>query len=142
MGIERGFNSSVVNSIRRILEPAVTVEHNETQWVLRLEGDCGMNTAAELKALLLAGLASGRELSIELAKAGEIDVTVLQLLWAAQRAAARQQMAFQTRVPEAVAALARQAGLESFPGQALPGQTMEDAPGLRTLAQSIESAGG
>jgi ABC-type transporter Mla MlaB component len=109
----------------------LTVECNETHWILRLDGDYSLGSAAELKALLLAGLASGNQMEIDLARAGEIDVTVLQLLWAAAREAARESRGFLSRVPESVTALAREAGFESFPGVAGgAGAAVEDEPGV------------
>jgi hypothetical protein len=95
---------------------AMTVENNETHWILRFDGDYGITSAAELKALLLEGLASAKALEMDLACAGEIDIAVLQLLWAAGRAAARENRGFTSRVPEAIAGMARDAGFQSFPG--------------------------
>jgi ABC-type transporter Mla MlaB component len=104
------------------------LECDETQWTLRLDGDCSLASAAELKTLLLEGLASGSELRVDLKGMEEIDITVLQLLWAAQCAAARDQRGFVSRVPDRVAALARNAGFDDFPGQA--GEILDAAKAL------------
>jgi hypothetical protein len=96
----------------------LTVEHNETHWILRLDGDYSMTSAGELKALLLQGLASEKMLQVDLGRAGEIDITLLQLLWAAAHEAAPENRGFVTGVPEALTGLARNAGFESFPGDA------------------------
>lgn len=95
------------------------VENNETRWILRLEDDCGLSSAAELKALLLEGLASGKSMEVDLGADVEIDITVLQLLWAARHAAERQKRELITQAPEQILNLARDAGFENFPGQGL-----------------------
>ncbi len=97
--------------------PAMTVECTETQWILRLDGDQNLTSALKLKGLLIEGLASGKELQVDLEKVQEIDITVLQLLFAAGREASRESRGFVSRVPEAVSSAARDAGFESFPGQ-------------------------
>ena len=97
----------------------MTLERDEALWVLRLDGDCLMTVAAELQALLLEWLASARDLCVDLGGAGQIDITILQLLWAAHRAAARDNRGFVSRVPDKFAALAREAGFEGFPGEAV-----------------------
>ena len=95
----------------------MTVENDETRWILRLEGDCGLAAAAELKALLLEGLASGKSLEVDFRAAEEIDVTVLQLLWAARREAERKNRVLVTQAPQAILQLALDAGFENLPGQ-------------------------
>ncbi len=92
------------------------VDRNETRWLFRLEGDFNMSSAAELKRVLLEGLASGQPLELDLERAGQIDITFLQLLWLAEQAAARAGLGLVSRVPESAAALARAAGFDSFPG--------------------------
>lgn len=93
-----------------------TVDRDETCWLIRVEGDCGMTSAAELKDLLLGGLASGKELRMDLEHAGEIDISFLQLLWAAERAASESVSGFTALVSGAAGSLARNAGFEAFPG--------------------------
>jgi anti-anti-sigma factor len=96
---------------------AVTLEQSEALCVLRLEGEINIACAAELKKLLLQALASGRELRVDLEGATEVDVTALQLLWAAEREARGSGRGFTLagRVPEEIAATAGDAGLEKFP---------------------------
>jgi len=95
----------------------VRLEHTETHCRLRLEGECGLASALDLKNLLREALASGEELWVDLEDVEEIDVTVLQLLWTAERAAEREKRKFQSRVPDALSRLAREAGFENFPGE-------------------------
>jgi hypothetical protein len=101
---------------------SLMVDRQETCWVFRVEGDFNITASAELKGLLLEGLASGKELRLDLERAAEIDITLLQLVWSAEREAARVGSQFTSRVSETAARLARDAGLPCFPGIA---QTLE-----------------
>jgi anti-anti-sigma factor len=96
---------------------AVTLDQSEARCVIRLGGEINIASAAEMKKLLLQALASGRELRVDLEGATEMDVTALQLLWAAEREARGSGRGFTLagRVPEEIAATARDAGLEKFP---------------------------
>jgi len=92
------------------------VDPHETRWLIRAEGDVSVNCAAELKRLLLDGLASGKELQVDLTHADEIDITVLQLLWAADHDPARKPGPLVSGVSDAAGATAKDAGFECFPG--------------------------
>ena len=65
----------------------VTVAQSETMCLIRLEGELNIASAAELKKILVEALAGEAELQVELGNASELDVTMLQLLWAGERAA-------------------------------------------------------
>lgn len=95
----------------------VTLEQSETLCSLRLEGETSIASAAELKAVLLRGLASGTGLRVDLAGATALDVTALQLLWAAEREARRSGHLFMLadRVPNELLLAMREAGFEAFP---------------------------
>ncbi len=95
----------------------VIVDRDETRWLLRLEGDFNMTAAGELKKVLLEGLASGQALQLDLERVGLIDITFLQLLWAAERIASQTGSGLVSSVSEAVAEAARGAGFTPFPGQ-------------------------
>lgn len=97
---------------------AITVDRLEKHWLIRLEGEFGVTSAPELKTLLLEWVASGRDLQMDLERAEEIDITLMQLLWAAGREAARAGAGMVSRVSEAAAMAARDAGFERFPGAA------------------------
>ncbi len=99
----------------------LTMERHETHSLIRLEGELTLTSAAELKAVLVAGLAAGSDLLLDLERATKIDVTVMQLLWAAAREADRTGVALSGRVSEAAAAMAREAGFEHLPGMAVAG---------------------
>lgn len=96
---------------------AVTLDQSGVQCLVRLDGEITIASAAELKRSLLEALASGKALSVELAGASGLDVTGLQLLWAAEREARRSgvQFTIEGRVPEEIVATAADAGIEKFP---------------------------
>jgi anti-anti-sigma regulatory factor len=92
------------------------MEQQESQSVIRLAGEFTLTSAAELKNLLLQGLASGNDLRLDLEQAEEIDITVMQLLWAAGREADRKGASLAIQMSDAAAMAARDAGFERFPG--------------------------
>ena len=94
---------------------AVSIKQEESQPLIRLGGEFTLASAAELKSLLLEGLASGN-VWLDLEHVGEIDITLMQLLWAAGREADRTGARMAIRVSEAAAMTAREAGFERFPG--------------------------
>ncbi len=75
-----------------------------------------MATAAELKNLLIEALALGGDLRLDLRSVEEIDITAMQLLWAAEREANRAGSKFAGAVPDAMVSAAREAGFDQFPG--------------------------
>lgn len=83
---------------------------------IRLQGAIDIGCAAELKALLVQGLRAGSELRVMLADITELDVTAVQLLWAARHEAKTSsvEFAFEGQMPEAVSAALAQAGFETF----------------------------
>jgi anti-anti-sigma regulatory factor len=95
------------------------MEQQESQSVIRLAGEFTLTSAAELKNLLLQGLASGNDLRLDLEQAEEIDITVMQLLWAAGREADRAGARIAIRLSDAAGTAAREAGFERFPGLTL-----------------------
>ena len=62
---------------------------HQTGSLLRIEGDCSIASAAEWKGRLLAWLALGGDLQLDLSNLDNIDATLLQLLVAGEREAAR-----------------------------------------------------
>ena len=95
----------------------VTLEQSEVASTVRLVGEINIASAAELKKVLMEALAMGKGVRVELESVTEIDVTALQLLWAAQREAESVGVGFARsgRVQEAIAAVADEAGLDEFP---------------------------
>jgi anti-anti-sigma regulatory factor len=55
--------------------------------LLLLEGTVDIACAAELKSLLIEGLGAGKSMRVSMERADSLDVTVVQLLWAAAREA-------------------------------------------------------
>jgi anti-anti-sigma regulatory factor len=85
--------------------------------VVRLEGEIGIADAARLKAVLLEALGPGAGARIALETATGLDVTAVQLLWAAERAAQATgvPIALEGTVPEKLRATLREAGFGRLP---------------------------
>lgn len=96
----------------------LTVDRNGTRRLIRLEGEVGISSAAELKALLLEALSSAQELELDLEYASAIDVSLLQLAWAAGREATGAGSGFVCRASQAASSCARDLGFDGFPGAA------------------------
>lgn len=96
---------------------AVTFDRSTEPGVIRLEGEVDIAAAAELKQVLLEALASGPGARISVEKATRIDITVVQLLWAAEREApgSGAVLALEGPVPETLRATVREAGFHRFP---------------------------
>jgi anti-anti-sigma regulatory factor len=96
---------------------SVTLDQTEELCFIHLEGEISITSATELKRLLIEALASGRELRVDLERATELDLTALQLLWAAERAAGGSGTGFMLvgSVPEGIAVALGDAGFEKFP---------------------------
>jgi anti-anti-sigma regulatory factor len=65
----------------------IVLEFEAESCTIRLEGVIGIESACELKEHLAQGLQCGREVRISLEGATDLDVTAMQLLWAAGCAA-------------------------------------------------------
>ncbi len=97
----------------------VMLERKEDYSLIRLEGECSVTSAAELKRLLLEGIAAGGSLRLDLERAEAVDISILQLLWAVGEEGKRSGTRIEIRIPDAVARTAREAGFEQFPGLAV-----------------------
>jgi len=95
----------------------VTLEQGEGWCLIRMEGEVDISSAADLKKLLIDAVASGKELRVDLERATELDVTALQLLWAAEREArgAVVPVTLAGHLPEAISVAVSDAGFEKFP---------------------------
>ena len=88
----------------------------ETQCILRLDGDIDIACSGELKAMIIEALSTHRPVVVDLAGATDLDVTAMQVLWAAARDAERSGISFVAAVvPEMIAFTVREAGFEAFP---------------------------
>jgi anti-anti-sigma regulatory factor len=84
--------------------------------VIRLEGSIGIDSAAELKKLLILALESGKKVRVSLERAADLDVTAVQLLWAVWGQAKRSQveLALTEAAPEGISMALADAGFEKF----------------------------
>jgi hypothetical protein len=94
----------------------LTMDREETHSLIRVEGEFNVTSAAELKNLLIEALASGQKIQLDLTRSAEIDVSLLQLLWAAEREAPWRDLGLVSSVPEAAGRAALDAGFARFPG--------------------------
>ena len=96
---------------------AIALDGSESANVVVLEGTVDISSAAELKTALLQALDSGREVRIALDKASYLDLTAVQLLWAAEQQARRTGVAFRIsgQIPDLVSTALAEAGFPSFP---------------------------
>jgi anti-anti-sigma factor len=94
----------------------ITLDDLEFGCVVRLGGVIDIGLASELKETLIQALDSGREIQIELGGVTEVDVTALQLLWAADQAAHQSgaRLGVCEPIPENVLESLQLAGLENF----------------------------
>ena len=112
---------------------SITLEQTESLSVIHLEGAIDIASAAELKEALLKALEGGGEVRVSLDKlnklnkqdkqdkAASLDVTAVELLWAAGREAKKSGAAFSLvgQAPVEVSAALADAGLDLmqvFPG--------------------------
>lgn len=95
----------------------LTLDQSESVCLVRLEGEINIALAAELKTLLLQTLACGKDLHLDIEGVSELDVTALQLLWAARRDARGAGLKFTMagQVPPVLASSWKEAGFEKFP---------------------------
>ena len=95
----------------------ISLDQSEGRCVVRLDGEINIASAAGLKGVLLQALASANELRLDFAGATELDVTALQLLWAAAREArgSGKRVTLARPVPEDVMLAISEAGLEKLP---------------------------
>lgn len=95
----------------------VTFDQGAEPGLIRLEGEVDISDAPELKRVLLEALAKKGEVRISAEAATGIDITAVQLLWAAEQEAGRADtiLALQGTLPEMVRVSLREAGFERLP---------------------------
>ena len=95
----------------------IALKQGKESSAIRLEGVIDIASAAELKAVLLDALKRGKPVTIALDSSAGLDVTAIQLLWAAQREATVSGVGFTIAgpVPARVSATLKEAGFDSFP---------------------------
>lgn len=94
----------------------VTLEREDEISTIRLEGEVGIASAAELKELLIQALGFGKHVRVSLRSVTDLDVTAVQLLWAARREAKASSVAFAIEgpVPSMVLSGLKQDGFDDF----------------------------
>ncbi|HEY1802923.1 MAG TPA: STAS domain-containing protein [Terracidiphilus sp.] len=95
---------------------SVTLSQGENASRVLLEGCIDIADAGELNAALLQALGSGKTVEVALENLTGLDVTAVQLLWAAQREAQRKSIAirFAGTVPAQVLDALADMGLTEF----------------------------
>ena len=95
---------------------SIIFSEDASENTLLLAGPIGIESAAELKDLLVQGLASGKPLRVTLADATDLAVTSMQLLWAVARdaKAAGSEFSFYGAMPDDILTALAAAGLEKF----------------------------
>ncbi len=94
----------------------LTLESSDSLSKISLEGEIDIGCAAELQGLLVHALGSSKEVQVSLGSATDLDVTAVQLIWAARRAASASAVEFAVTGPvsEPLASTLLQAGFEDF----------------------------
>ena len=94
----------------------VTLEREEELSTIRLEGEVGIASAAELKELLVQALGFGKQIRVSLQSVTDLDVTAVELLWAARRQAKASSVAFAIEgpLPPLVLSGLLQSGFDDF----------------------------
>jgi anti-anti-sigma factor len=95
-------------------EVGITLKQSRKSSVIRLEGAIDIAAAAEFRKLLVEACGSGREVRVAVGGVKDLDVTAVQLIWAARRSAEAEGVAFTLSgtVPQSVSAALGDAGLE------------------------------
>lgn len=94
----------------------VKLQRQEPRWTISLEGQITLTSAAELKNLLLERLAAGKDLELDLERAEEIDIAIMQVLCAAAREAARTGSRIACHASAGVADAVRESGFSQSLG--------------------------
>lgn len=96
---------------------SIALEEGETRSVIRLEGDIDITCSDELMRTLVEAISSQKELRVDLAGVTDLDVTAMQLFWAAAHEAEKRgiSLAVTGQIPEAIRCAVREAGFENFP---------------------------
>jgi anti-anti-sigma regulatory factor len=101
----------------------IALNENESGSVVVLEGTIDISSAAELKDILVKALGLGKEVCISLDAAAYLDVTAVQLLWAAKEQAriSGPVLRFSGQLSDLVATTLADAGLPTFQASVIAG---------------------
>lgn len=94
----------------------LSLQQSEKSSTIRLEGGIDIASAAEFKKLLLIAFESGKDIQLAFDGVTDLDVTAVELIWAARRAVEGAGVAFTLSggVPESVTSTLCKAGLQQF----------------------------
>jgi hypothetical protein len=94
-----------------------TLEQSAGLCEIRVSGAINIAGATDWKKCLLQALAGGTEMRLRLELGSELDITALQLLWAAEREARALGTRFTvvSPIPEEIAITVRGGGFDKFP---------------------------
>jgi anti-anti-sigma factor len=89
---------------------------SEGRSLIWLQGEIDIATSVELKTALMEALSSPKEILVDVEGATDLDVTAVQLLWAAAREAEKTgtAFAFSSQVAETVSRVVREMGFADF----------------------------
>lgn len=95
----------------------ISIKQTDGVCLIALDGAITISFASELRLAILQALASGQTLCFDLQNASELDITALQLLWAAERETriAGLPATISGQVPASIHAVAVDAGFRTFP---------------------------
>ncbi len=91
---------------------SIALSHDGGCCQIQLDGAIDISCAADLKESLVQALEMGEEISISLAGTTDLDVTAVQLLWAAARDAEQRRLGFTVVEPPELCRSLADAGLE------------------------------
>jgi len=107
---------------------SVMIDQTGDLCCVRFEGEVTLDCAAELQKLLLEAVSSRKALAVNLERAVRLDVSATQLLFAAQREAARagRVISVSGTIPAEVEKTLRESGVDLFaPADATTGDRCE-----------------
>jgi anti-anti-sigma factor len=95
---------------------STTLQVSDQCCVVLLEGDIDISSSEELKSVFVEALSYMRDMQLDITQASSLDITAIQLVWAASRKAAKQGSAFRMAgsSPEQIRRNAISGGLEAF----------------------------
>jgi anti-anti-sigma factor len=95
---------------------ALECQSSDDTSTIELTGALDISSAADLRQLLMARMESSRRLCIDLSQASRVDVTAVQILWAARRHAGQHgiELHFIAPIDEEVQTSLDHAGIAPF----------------------------
>jgi anti-anti-sigma factor len=89
---------------------------SDQRCVVLLEGDIDISSSEELKSVFVEALSYMRDMELDITQALSLDITAIQLVWAASRKAAKQGTPFRIAgsSPEQIRRNAMSGGLGAF----------------------------